>query len=67
MTISDQELDALLEFASGLATEAGEITLKYFRSLPASAVERKRDGSFVTTADREAESHLRERYRERIS
>ncbi|MEJ7617341.1 MAG: inositol monophosphatase family protein [Pyrinomonadaceae bacterium] len=59
MTIKADELDQLLGFAMRLASEAGEITLRYFRRLVDSTVERKRDGSFVTTADREAEAHLR--------
>src|SRR5437763_180886 len=51
------ELRELMAFASELAQGAGEITLRYFRrSLDA---ERKADGSFVTTADREAEKFLR--------
>lgn len=58
------ELQALLDFAVEIATEAGEITLKYFRT--SFAVETKRDGSFVTQADREAEAHLRKRIIERF-
>lgn len=51
----------LMEFASELARGAGDITLKYFRKDPETA--QKADGSFVTIADREAESFLRERIR----
>lgn len=53
------ELDELLGFATHLAREAGEITLKYFRRLSSSSIARKNDGSFVTDADREAERYLR--------
>lgn len=61
--INDQEnLQQTLDFAVQIAREAGEITLDYFRSnRSALVVDRKADGSFVTTADREAESHLRAR------
>src|SRR5207249_9829343 len=55
----------LLEFAVEIALEAGEITLKYFRK--SYSVETKRDGSFVTQADREAEVHLRKRIMQRFS
>ena len=57
MTISSEELQRLLEFGVTIAREAGEITMKYYRSQ--FAVEKKRDGSEVTEADREAEAHLR--------
>lgn len=60
MNSSPQELDQLIAFASGIALGAGEITLNYFRRLSSSAISRKRDGSFVTTADREAEQYLRQ-------
>lgn len=59
MTIAPDELRSLLDFAVTIAREAGEITLKYFRS--AYAIETKSDGSVVTVADREAEAHLRRR------
>ena len=62
MTIESAELEKLLEFAVDIAREAGEITLKYFRK--SFAIETKRDGSFVTAADREAEAHLRRRIAE---
>ncbi len=51
------ELNELLEFAVGLAHGAGEITLQYFRKQPETS--KKSDGSYVTIADREAESFLR--------
>lgn len=49
-----------LELAREIALEAGEFTLKYFRSADLD-VERKGDGSPVTIADRGAEELLRER------
>jgi histidinol-phosphatase len=51
------ETQRLMEFASEIAREAGEITLKYFRQDPETS--HKADGSFVTIADREAEAFLR--------
>lgn len=51
------ELEELLPFAVDLARGAGEITLKYFKRSP--DTETKADGSFVTVADREAETFLR--------
>jgi len=53
------ELKELLEFAVDLAKGAGEITLQYFRKQPETS--KKSDGSYVTIADREAESYLRKR------
>lgn len=53
------ELDELRDFAARIAREAGAITLRYFKRLSDGAIERKRDGSFVTAADREAEAYLR--------
>lgn len=58
------ELNELLEFAVEIARGAGEITLQYFRKQPETS--RKSDGSFVTIADREAESYLRRRIAERF-
>ena len=58
------ELNELLEFAVEIARGAGEITLRYFRKQPETS--RKSDGSFVTIADREAESYLRRRIAERF-
>lgn len=57
MKTDSQELKGLLDFAVRLAGEAGEITRGYFRG--SFVAERKRDGSPVTVADREAEGHLR--------
>jgi histidinol-phosphatase len=56
------ELNELLEFAVDLGRGAGEITLKYFRKQPQTST--KSDGSFITIADREAESYLRRRIAE---
>ena len=58
------ELLELLDFAVTLARGAGDITLKYFRKQPETS--RKSDGSFVTIADREAESYLRRQIAERF-
>ncbi len=58
------ELNELLEFAVDLARGAGEITLQYFRKKPETS--KKSDGSYVTIADREAESYLRQRIAERF-
>lgn len=62
MTCDQKELTELREFAVDLAQKAGEITLKYFRQSPETS--KKSDGSFVTIADREAESYLRKRINE---
>lgn len=51
------ELQKLLDFSVMLARGAGDITLKYFRKQPETST--KSDGSYVTIADREAESYLR--------
>jgi len=64
MSIEPRELEKALDFAVTIAREAGEITLKYFRS--SYAVETKPDGSEVTIADRETEAHLRQRISERF-
>jgi histidinol-phosphatase len=56
------ELNELLDFAVDLGRGAGEITLKYFRKQPQTST--KSDGSFITIADREAESYLRRRIAE---
>jgi histidinol phosphatase-like enzyme (inositol monophosphatase family) len=58
------ELNQLLEFAVDLARGAGEITLQYFRQKPETST--KSDGSYVTIADRQAESYLRKRIGERF-
>jgi histidinol phosphatase-like enzyme (inositol monophosphatase family) len=60
----NNELKELLDFAVMLARGAGDITLKYFRKQPETS--RKSDGSFVTIADREAESYLRRQIAERF-
>src|SRR4030095_7123880 len=54
---TNAELHELLNFAVDISNEAGEITLKYFQRTPEKYI--KSDGSFVTVADREAESYLR--------
>lgn len=51
------DLNELLEFAVELGQGAGEITLHYYRRKPETTT--KSDGSYVTIADREAESYLR--------
>ena len=51
----------LLNFAVEVAQQAGAITLEYFRRDPQTST--KADGSFVTIADRNAESFMRERIR----
>jgi len=58
------KFNELLEFAVDLAKGAGEITLKYYRKKPETSI--KSDGSYVTIADREAESYLRRRIAERF-
>ncbi|MCA1632009.1 MAG: histidinol phosphate phosphatase, partial [Acidobacteria bacterium] len=55
--LNSHELKGLLDFAVRLAGEAGEIVRGYYRG--SFVAERKRDGSPVTAADREAEAHLR--------
>ena len=50
----------LLDFAVDLVREAGEATLRWFRS-PDLAVDSKADGTPVTAADRAAERLVRER------
>src|SRR6266446_6722649 len=57
MTTDIRELKQTLDFAVGIAREAGAITLRYFKT--AVVAERKADKSFVTIADREAERFLR--------
>lgn len=58
------EVRTLLEFATTLAHEAGEITLKYFGGVVDHNA--KGDGSPVTIADREAEQLIRGRIEERF-
>jgi histidinol phosphatase-like enzyme (inositol monophosphatase family) len=57
MNRSEPDLKELLDFTVRLSEEAGEIILRYYKG--SFVTELKRDGSFVTAADREAESHLR--------
>ncbi|MFN2454823.1 MAG: histidinol-phosphatase [Pyrinomonadaceae bacterium] len=64
MSASDADLKQLLDFAVEMARGAGDITLRYFHRLTAATTKRKADGSFVTAADREAESYLRARIAE---
>jgi histidinol-phosphatase len=52
----------LLDFAVEISKQAGAITLKYFLQNPDTA--KKSDGSFVTIADKEAESSMRARIRD---
>ena len=61
---SERELKELLEFAVVLARGAGDITLNYFRRQPETST--KSDGSYVTIADREAETYLRRQINERF-
>ena len=56
------ELKELLQFAVELGQGAGDITLQYFRKKPETST--KADGSYVTIADRQAESYLRRRIAE---
>ena len=56
--ISDAaKLRSLLDFAAGLARDAGAITQRHFKGT--FVAERKADNSFVTAADRETEKYLR--------
>ncbi len=60
MDIDSSQLDKRLALARGIAVEAGDLTLTYFRS-DRYVVERKDDDSPVTRADREAEQLMRRR------
>lgn len=62
MNLDSSALDDRLELARAAATEAGDLTLSYFRT-DRFAIERKEDDSPVTIADREAEQLLREQVR----
>ncbi len=64
MSIDADQLPQLLDFAVDIARGAGHITLDYFKKAPETST--KSDGSFVTIADREAESYLRRRILERF-
>jgi histidinol phosphatase-like enzyme (inositol monophosphatase family) len=56
---------ARLSLAVEIAEQAGKLTLRYFRH-PDLQIDRKRDDSPVTIADREAEALLRQRISERF-
>ncbi len=56
--MSNESYGDLLDFAVDVATQAGQVTLRWFRR--DLAVETKADGSPVTAADREAERLIRE-------
>lgn len=58
------ELNELLQFAVELGRGAGDITLEYFRKKPETIT--KSDGSYVTIADRQAESYLRKEIAKRF-
>lgn len=58
------ELKELLDFAVELGRGAGDITLQYFRKHPETST--KDDGSYVTIADRQAESYLRREIAQRF-
>jgi len=58
------ELRELLQFAVELGRGAGDITLEYFRKKPETST--KSDGSYVTVADRRAESYLRQQIAKRF-
>lgn len=60
---SRAEVRALLDFATELAHEAGELTLRYYGAVVEH--DAKGDGSPVTVADREAERLIRARVEER--
>jgi histidinol phosphatase-like enzyme (inositol monophosphatase family) len=62
MTTDNKQLKHLLDFAVDIAREAGAITYRYYQG--SFVAERKADNSFVTIADREAESYLRSRIAE---
>jgi histidinol-phosphatase len=59
MNSNDDPTDARLQLAIRIARQAGELTLRHFRTDDL-AVERKSDASPVTVADRGAELFLRE-------
>jgi fructose-1,6-bisphosphatase/inositol monophosphatase family enzyme len=58
------EIEEISDFAESLARAAGAVTLRYFGAVV--DAERKSDGTPVTVADREAESLMRRRIRERF-
>ncbi len=59
MVTEKKELNQLLDFAVDIAREAGKITWRHYQG--SFVAERKADNSFVTVADREAETYLRTR------
>jgi histidinol-phosphatase len=65
MANSPPDLKARLDLAIAAAREAGELTLKYYRSAELQ-VDHKADASPVTQADREAEQLLRQRISEKF-
>ena len=62
MPLATEQLKQLLDFAVDIAREAGAITRQYYQG--SFTAERKADHSFVTIADREAETYLRARITE---
>ncbi|MCL5269253.1 MAG: inositol monophosphatase family protein [bacterium] len=63
-TLSPGQIQTFLAFARDLAREAGQVTLKYFRTRL--DVETKADDSPVTVADRETERLIRRRIEARF-
>lgn len=63
MSDNNDEVQELLDFATGIALEAGAITLRYFGGIVDH--DAKGDGSPVTIADREAEQLIRKRVEDR--
>jgi len=60
----DEGLRELLDFGTGLAREAGELTLRYFRKTFETRLKGK--DNFVTQADLEAEEFMRRRIEEKF-
>ena len=58
--MNENDLKTRLDLAIDAARQAGSLTLRYFNQ-PNLNVERKRDGTPVTAADRQAEEYLRSR------
>jgi histidinol-phosphatase len=65
MRASAKEIRELLDFATTLAHQAGDITLQYFGGIVPS--DAKGDGTPVTIADREAEQLIRSKIERRFS
>ena len=61
--MTDQQIETRLRLAIKIAEEAGALSLEYFNR-PGLQVERKKDDSPVTVADRRAEQLLRSRIAE---